>query len=132
MTVATEPRAQANSKHVSPLASSSAFGAFAIVFAIAGPLVYVVSELGGVPLFTYHPGTGRIDFGFAAARPNEGPAMYWYGWLATTLIGASLAGLIATLLPPNVTAKIPLFLIWLLPLLVLPILAYALMPFWTR
>jgi hypothetical protein len=58
--------------------------------------------------------------------------MYWYGWLATTLIGASLAGLIATLLPRNVTAKIPLFLIWLLPLLVLPILAYALMPFWTR
>lgn len=115
-----------------PLASSAAFGVFAIVFAIAAPAIYVASELGGFPLFTYHPGTGRIDFGFAAARPNEGPAMYWYGWLATTLAGAALAGLAAALLPRNATAKIPLFLIWLLPLLVLPILAYALMPFWTR
>jgi hypothetical protein len=131
MTDAVEPRAKLGTT-ASPLASSAAFGAFAVVFAIAAPVIYVASELGGFPLFTYHPGTGRIDFGFAAARANEGPAMYWYGWLATTLIGASLSGLIATLLPRTITAKLPLFLIWLLPLLVLPILAYALMPFWTR
>jgi hypothetical protein len=131
MTDAVEPRAKLGPA-VSPLASSAAFGTFAIVFAIAAPVIYVASELGGFPLFTYHPGTGRIDFGFAAARANEGPAMYWYGWLATTLAGASLAGLIAALLPRTVTTKLPLFLIWLLPLLVLPILAYALMPFWTR
>jgi hypothetical protein len=120
------------SSAASPLASSAAFGAFAIAFAIAAPIIYVVSELGGFPVFTYHPGTGRIDLGFAAARANEGPAMYWYGWLATTIAGASLAGLAASLLPVNFVARIPLFLIWLLPLLVLPILAYALMPFWTR
>ena len=48
------------------------------------------------------------------------------------LIGAAIAGLAATLLPRHVIGRIPLFLIWLLPLLVLPILAYALMPFWTR
>lgn len=116
----------------SPLASSPALGVFAIVFAIAAPVLYLASELGGFPLFTYHPGTNRIDFGWAAARPNEGPAMYWYGWLATTLLASTLAGLVAAFLPRNITARIPLFLIWLLPLLVLPILAYALMPFWTR
>jgi hypothetical protein len=125
MTAATEPRAQSSS-------ATASYAAFAIVFALAAPVIYVASELGGFPLFTYHPGTGRIDFGFAAARLNEGPAMYWYGWLATTLIGAAIAGLVATLLPHGVIARIPLFLIWLLPLLVLPILAYALMPFWTR
>jgi hypothetical protein len=119
-------------KPASAPASSVAFGAFAIVFAIAAPVIYVACELGGFPLFTYHPGTNRIDFGFAAARPNEGPAMYWYGWTAMTLVGASFAGALASFLPPNFVAKIPLFLIWLLPLLVLPILAYALMPFWTR
>lgn len=129
---AMEPRAQVNCATASPLASSATFGAFAIVFAIAAPVIYVASELGGFPLFTYHPGTGRIDLGFAAARPNEGPAMYWYGWLATTLAGAALAGLVAAFLPRGVTARIPLFLIWLLPLLALPILAYVLMPFWTR
>jgi hypothetical protein len=131
MTEAVEQRAKPGVGGL-PLASSAAFGAFAIVFAIAAPAIYVASELAGFPLFTYHPGTGRIDFGFAAARSNEGPAMYWYGWLATTLIGATLAGLVAALLPRNVTVRIPLFLIWLLPLLALPILAYALMPFWTR
>jgi hypothetical protein len=125
MTAVTEPRAQINS-------ATASYAAFAIVFALVAPVIYVASELGGFPLFTYHPGTGRIDFGFAAARPNEGPAMYWYGWLATTFAAASLAGLVAMLLPQGVVARIPLFLIWLLPLLVLPILAYALMPFWTR
>jgi hypothetical protein len=131
MTDAVEPRAQLGAT-ASPLASSAAFGAFAIVFAIAAPLIYVASEIGGWPLFTYHPGTNRIDLGWAAARANEGPAMYWYGWLATTLVGSTLAGLAAAYLPRNVTARIPLFPIWLLPLLALPILAYALMPFWTR
>lgn len=126
-----EPRAPVSAT-ASPLASSAAFGAFAIVFAIAAPVIYVASEIGGFPLFTYHPGTNRIDLGWAAARSNEGPAMYWYGWLATTLVGAALAGLIAAFLPRNVTSKIPLFLIWLLPLIALPILAYVLMPFWTR
>ena len=130
MTIATEPRVQASGE--SALASSAAFGVFVIVFAIAAPVIYVVGEIAGFPLFTYHPGTGRIDFGFAPARPNAGPAMYWYGWLATTLAGAALAGLIATLLPRNLTARVPLFLIWLLPLIALPILAYVLMPFWTR
>jgi len=124
-------KAAARSKPAS-LASSENFGTFATVFAIAAPVVYVACELGGWPLFTYHPGTNRIDFGWAAARANEGPAMYWYGWIGTTLIVSALFGLLATLLPRQVSAKIPLFLLWLLPLPALAILAYALMPFWTK
>jgi hypothetical protein len=126
-----EPRAPVSAT-APPLASSAAFGVFAIVFGVAAPIIYLASEIGGFPLFTYHPGTNRFDFGFAAARLNEGPAMYWYGWLATTLLASAVAGLIAAYLPRNVTARIPLFLIWLLPLIALPILAYVLMPFWTR
>ena len=110
--------------------ASAAFGTFAVVFAIATPIIYLASELGGFPLFTYHPGTNHIDLGFAAARAGEGPAMYWYGWLATTLIGAAALGWLATLLPRRVSDRIPLFLIWLLPLPALAILAYVLMPFW--
>jgi hypothetical protein len=116
----------------SSLASSEAFGTFAIVFAIAAPVIYVACELGNWPLFTFHPGTNRVDFGWAAARANEGPAMYWYGWTVLTLIASALLGLLATLLPRNVSAKIPLFLLWLLPLPALAILAYVLMPFWTK
>jgi hypothetical protein len=129
MDTVSNPRARAKT---SPLASSEVFGTFAVVFAIAAPIIYVASELGGWPLFTFHPGTNRFDFGFAAARANEGPAMYWYGWIGTTLIGSAVAGFLATLLPRGVSLKIPLAAIWLLPLPALAILAYALMPFWTR
>jgi hypothetical protein len=131
MTAVVEPGAATRDKNTSSLATSPAFGTFAIVFAIAAPVIYVASELGNWPLFTYHPGTNRIDFGWAAARANEGPAMYWYGWIATMLIGSALFGAVATRFP-RLSERIPLFLIWLLPLLALPILAYVLMPFWTR
>ncbi len=131
MTAVVEQRVATGANKISSSGTSRAFGTFAIVFAIAAPVIYVASELANVPLFTYHPGTGRVDFGWAAARANEGPAMYWYGWIATMLIGSALFGGVAALFP-RLSERIPLFLIWLLPLVALPVLAYALMPFWTR
>jgi hypothetical protein len=131
MTVVADPGTATREKKTSSLASPS-LGTFTIVFAIAAPIIYVVSELANLPLFTYHPGTGRIDFGWAAPRANEGPAMYWYGWIATMLISSALLGALTSRFLPGLGGKLPLFLIWLLPLLALPILAYGLMPFWTR
>jgi hypothetical protein len=43
--------------------------------------------------------------------------MHWYGWTATTLIGAT-------------TRKIPPSLTWILPLAAIPISIYALRFFW--
>jgi len=65
-------------------------------------------------------------------RLNEGPVMYWYSWTCTTLIGATVVGFLATLLPEDMTKRIPLFLVWLLPLLAIPVLVWSLMPFWTK
>ena len=114
----------------STLASSTAFRTFATVFAIVTPVLYVVCEMRNWPLFTYHPGTGRLDLGWAAAVKDEGPAMYWYGWTATTLIGAAVLGAIAAKLPESMTRKIPLWLVWALPLAAIPVLVYALRFFW--
>jgi hypothetical protein len=36
----------------------------------------------------------------------------------------------ATLLPERVTRGIPLYLVWVLPLLMVPLLAYSLRAFW--
>ena len=58
------------------------------MFAIATPVIYTICEMRNWPLFTYHPGTNRVDLFWAAAVKDEGPAMYWYGWTATTLIVA--------------------------------------------
>ena len=47
------------------------------------------------------------------------------------LIGSTLLGAVAARFP-NLGERIPLYLVWLLPLLALPILAYVLMLFWAR
>ena len=112
------------------LASSVAFRNFAIVFAIATPIIYVICEMRNWPLFTYHPGTNRVDLGWAPAVRDQGPAMYWYGWTMTTLVISGLLGLAAVKLPESVVKKIPLSLIWILPLAAIPILVYGLRYYW--
>ena len=112
------------------LVSSSAFRTFAVVFAIATPVIYVICEMRNWPLFTYHPATDRIDLFYAASRRDEGPAMHWYGWVANTIIGAGVLGSLAAMLPESMTKKIPLSLVWIVPVVSVPILIYALRFFW--
>jgi hypothetical protein len=125
-TVTAEPaRATARS-----LATSAAFRTFATVLAISSTVLYVIFEVMNVPLFTYHPGTDRFELGMAPAVRDEGPAMYWYGWTAGSLLGGALLGLIAAKLPESATRRIPLALVWIVPLLAIPVLGYALRFFW--
>ena len=112
--------------------SSPKLRTFVVVFSIAAAVLYVLCDLLGLPLFSFHPATNRIELGYALPRRNEGPVMYWYGWTATTLLGATALGFLATLLPEKMTRSIPLFLLWLLPLVAIPILVWTLMPFWTK
>jgi hypothetical protein len=112
------------------LATSTTFRTFATVFAIATPVIYVICEMANWPLFTYHPGTNRIDLGWAPMVRDEGPAMHWYGWTATTLLGAAALGLLAAKLPESMTRKIPLALVWILPFAAIPFLVYALKFYW--
>jgi len=105
---------------------------FAVAFGIAVPAMYLLCEWFNLPFFTYHPGTNRVDFWWAPARSGEGPTMYWYGWTVLSLLVGSVVGLLATMLPDSVSRKIPLALVWLLPILALIPLAYSLMPFWTK
>jgi hypothetical protein len=110
--------------------SSSRFGAFSLVFGVSFAILYVVCDMAALPMFTYHPGTDRIDLGYAAARRDEGPAMYWYGWLASSALGASVLGALAALLPEKIRGKLPLALAWIVPLILLPILIYSLKFYW--
>ena len=128
--MSTATQTPASEARASTLASSAAFGTFAIVFAIVTPILYVLCEMRNWPLFTYHPGTNRLDLFFAPAVKDEGPAMYWYGWTATTLLGAAALGLLAAKLPESAARKLPLWLVWVLPLAAVPILFYALRFFW--
>jgi hypothetical protein len=127
---AATPRARAAARRTA--ITSSKVRTFVIVFSLTAPVMYVLCDLLGLPLFTFHPATGRVEWGYALPRRGEGPVMYWYGWTVTTLLISAAAGLLATFLPENATRRIPLFLLWLLPLVAIPILVWSLMPFWTK
>jgi len=110
--------------------TSSRFGTFALVFGIFFGILYVICDMAALPMFTYHPGTGRIDPRFARAVRDEGPAMYWYGWIANSALGASILGVLATLLPETIRSKFPLALAWVVPIVLLPLLIYSLKFYW--
>ena len=114
----------------SSLATSAAFRTFAVVVAITTPVIYVLCEMRNWPLFTYHPGTDRVEWLYAPAVRDQGPAMYWYGWIATTLIASGILGILAMMLPERIVKKIPLSLVWIVPLAAVPVLIYALRFFW--
>jgi hypothetical protein len=111
-------------------ASSTRFRTFAITFAIVGPVIYMVCLQMNWPLFTFHPATNRIVWGWEAARSGEGPNMTWYGWTAMTLLVGTVVSFLATLLPESMTRRIPLILVWLLPILAIPYLIYDLRQWW--
>jgi hypothetical protein len=70
---------------------------FFIVFVVAYAALYAVCVEMNFPLLTYHPVSRQIDFLYAV--PRRGPAMYWYGWMVTSGIGALVIAWIATLVP---------------------------------
>jgi len=115
----------------SSLAASSKFKTFATVFSITGPVVYCVVQYFNYPLVTFHPATDRLVWGYEAARAGEGPNMLWYGWTLTTIIIAAVLGIIAMMLPERITRKIPLSLVWIIPILAIPYIIYSLNAWWT-
>ncbi len=114
----------------SSLARSSKFGTFAITFSISGPVIYCVIQYLNYPLVTYWPAIGRLVWGLETARPNSGPNMLWYGWTLTTVIIAGALGVIAMFVPERVTKKVPLWLVWVFPVLAVPYVVYSLMYWW--
>jgi hypothetical protein len=114
------------------LAASARFKTFALTFSTFGPLVYCLCQFFNWPLFTFHPATNRLVWGYEGPRPGEGPNMLWYGWTASTILIAAAVGIVAMLLPEHITRKLPMALIWLLPILAIPYIAYSLMPWWTH
>lgn len=113
-----------------PLGQSPRFRIFALVFAIVFPVSYVVCDMARLPLFTYHPGTDIFEWGWVKARRDEGPAMYWYGWLVTSTLVSTVLGALAGVLPQRITERVPMALAWIVPLLLLPVLIYSLKYYW--
>lgn len=104
--------------------------AFAITFACVFSVLYVICVEYNLALVTYHPAIK--EFEFLTTPPKTGPAMWWYGWLLTSAVGAAIAGGLAALLPASVTQHLWPGLAWLVPLAVLAVFCYLLRGFFLR
>jgi integral membrane sensor domain MASE1 len=67
------------------------------VFGVAYAVIYVICTEINLPLVTYHPVIGEVDVLWTPER--RGPAMYWYGWMLTSLIGALALAWLAIIVP---------------------------------
>ena len=65
------------------------------VFSVAFVVIYAFAVDFNLALFTYHPQLN--EFAFLVERPKTGPAMYWYGWIATSALGAMIVSALALL-----------------------------------
>jgi hypothetical protein len=93
-------------------------------------LVYALAVWQNYALFTYHPALN--EFGFGVQKPKDGPAMYWYGWLATAGIAASIAGFAACLVPDTAARRLWPGLAWLVPLCAMLFFAWLLRGYFLR
>jgi hypothetical protein len=95
---------------------------FATLFAAVYAVAYVVSLQNNYALFTYHPVLNEFAFGVEA--PKTGPAMYWYGWMATAGITALVAAMIISLLAGSWTKVFGTSLSWVVPVLAMMAIGY--------
>ena len=106
------------------------FSVFSIVFAVVYSVTYILAVDNNYALFTYHP--ALVEFGAGTQSPKDGPAMYWYGWIATSGIVATTAGIIACYLPKRLTQRLWSGWAWAVPLVVLAVFCYLLRSYFLR
>jgi len=104
--------------------------AFAIVFGVVYTVAYFVCVEGNYALFTYHPALG--EFGMGVQKAKDGPAMYWYGWMATSGIVAVVAGGLAILLPEAVVRRLTPAATWIVALATMLAFCWLLKGFFLR
>jgi hypothetical protein len=98
------------------------------IFAAAFAVIYLLAVEQNWALFTYHPKLGEWDWLAQPAR--SGPAMYWYGWLATSALGATAVSLLTWPIAGRWSAQF--WLGWIVPLLVILIFVYFFRDFFIR
>jgi hypothetical protein len=100
------------------------------VFSIAFAAIYIASVYYNLALLTYHPQLGQ--WALLVEAPKEGPAMYWYGWLLTSALGASAIAALSLALPARPVARASALLVWLVPVAMIALIAYILRGYFLR
>jgi hypothetical protein len=102
------------------------------IFGAAFAVIYAVVLYTDWPMVTYVPKIGVWGWGKVIPNPGDGPPMYWYGVVLTSLLGALVVTGIAALIPENAAKKIWPGLTWLLPVGSMAFLVWVLLPYYTK
>lgn len=104
------------------------------VFSIAFVVLYVAAMEYNWALFTYLP-RSREWLPLVVVPANEratGPGMYWYGWLATSALGAAAAAAVSVLVPARWTLRLGAGAAWVVGLAAIFVVAYILRGWFIR
>jgi len=86
------------------------------VFSAAFAVLYVVAMDENLALMTYVPRL-RQWLPLTVAPPNNaGPGMYWYGWIATSAVGAAACAALALFVPAHLLSSVARRAAWVVPM----------------
>jgi hypothetical protein len=100
------------------------------VFSIAFAIIYVASVQYNLAVVTYHPQLAQ--WGLLVEAPRQGPAMYWYGWLITSAVGAGVIAVLSLALPARAVERASAVLVWLVPIVMIGVIAYIIRGYFLR
>jgi hypothetical protein len=102
------------------------------VFSITFAVIYVLSMEYNWALFTYVARSKEFHPLVYTPPTPRAVAMYWYGWLATSFLGAAVLSAIAYVLPVNWTRRLWTRLTWAVPLAAVLVLIFLLRGWFIR
>jgi hypothetical protein len=105
----------------------------AAVFAIAFAIIYAPTMDLNWTMATYHPLQGIWAWGRAAPLGGGSPAMYWYGFVFTSALGALVVTAIAAVIPEKLMERVPwATLTWVAVICSIAYIGYILLPYATK
>ena len=99
------------------------------VFSAAFAAIYIASVQFNWALFTYQAQSGQWGW---LVQPREGTPMYWYGWLATSALGAGAIAALSLALPARPFDRVWSILVWVTPLVLIAVITYILRGYFLR
>jgi hypothetical protein len=102
------------------------------IFGAAFAVIYAIVLDFNIAAVTYVPKLGEWHFGVFQPAPGDGPPMYWYGLVLTSLLTAIVLTAVAAPVPSNVASKAWPGLTWLLPVGSMLFLVWLLLPYYTK
>jgi hypothetical protein len=105
----------------------------AAIFAIAFAVIYAPAMDYNWTAATYHPVQGIWQWGKAAPLGGGSPAMYWYGFVITSALGAGVVTALAALVPDKLLDRVPWrSLTWIVTICSIIYIGYVLLPYATK